>query len=257
MLKEVIRECVTMTAGWPGNQRPFIHFPVLGVYVCLFPCSWHSSKDVALGVRGCWDHLGCVVTHTNKGLYKILQAELQIYTLAVTQDKSYVEMLCLSKLSSTNLGWSASFFCVFLQSYAHSFRFHLGIFQGYEPTEVLQGKIYNLQKRKSYVLWKYLCWFSFSLSNSLHSSTFHLYSFLLILPFTWIMLKHLIGGFQRGSVAKNPPVKQMRIWFLGWEDPRRKKWQPTSLFMHGKLRGQRILADYSPRGPKRVFLTKH
>ena len=149
MLKEVIRECVTMTEGWPGSQRPFIHFPVLGVYVCLSPCSWHGSKDVALRVRGCWDHLGCVVTHPHKGLCKILLAGSEIYSLAVTQDKSYVEMSCLSKLSSTNLGWSASLFCVFLQtSYVHSFRFHLGISQGYKPTEVLQGKINNLQKTK-------------------------------------------------------------------------------------------------------------
>ena len=32
----------------------------------------------------------------------------------------------------------------------------------------------------------------------------------------------------------------------GWEDPWRRAWQPTPLFLPGESYGQRSLADYSP-----------
>ena len=37
---------------------------------------------------------------------------------------------------------------------------------------------------------------------------------------------------------------------LGQEDPRRRKWQPTPVFLPGNSHGQRSLAGYSPRGHK-------
>ena len=43
--------------------------------------------------------------------------------------------------------------------------------------------------------------------------------------------------------VKNPPEMQetQKMWFrsLGWEDPCRTKWQPTAVFLPGKLRGER------------------
>ena len=44
----------------------------------------------------------------------------------------------------------------------------------------------------------------------------------------------------------------MWIQSLGWEDPWRRKWQPTPVFLSGKSHGQRSLAGYSPWGHKRV-----
>ena len=37
---------------------------------------------------------------------------------------------------------------------------------------------------------------------------------------------------------------------LGWEDPWRRKWQPTPVFLPGKSHGQRSLTRYSPWGHK-------
>ena len=52
-----------------------------------------------------------------------------------------------------------------------------------------------------------------------------------------------------GSVVKSPPVN----WPLAWEDPWRRKWQPTPLFLPGQSHGQRSLAGYSTGvGYKRV-----
>ena len=47
-------------------------------------------------------------------------------------------------------------------------------------------------------------------------------------------------GFPGGSVVKNPPAKQeTRVQSLGGEDPWRRKWQPTSVFLPGQSHGQK------------------
>ena len=38
--------------------------------------------------------------------------------------------------------------------------------------------------------------------------------------------------------------------------PRRRKWQPTSVFLPGKSHGQRSLAAYSPWGHKESDMTR-
>ena len=42
-------------------------------------------------------------------------------------------------------------------------------------------------------------------------------------------------GFLSGSVVKSPPAMQ-EVWVqsVGQEDPWRRKWQPTSIFLPGK-----------------------
>ena len=47
-------------------------------------------------------------------------------------------------------------------------------------------------------------------------------------------------------------MQQMWVWFLGWEDPLWRKWQPTLVFLPGKSYGQTRQAGYSPRGRKRA-----
>ena len=44
---------------------------------------------------------------------------------------------------------------------------------------------------------------------------------------------------------------------LGWEDPLDRKWQPASVFLPGKLHGQRSLAGYSPWGHRESDMTEH
>ena len=48
-------------------------------------------------------------------------------------------------------------------------------------------------------------------------------------------------------MVKNPPAMQ-ETWVrsLSWEDPWRKAWQPTPVFLPGEFHGQRSLVDYSP-----------
>ena len=62
-----------------------------------------------------------------------------------------------------------------------------------------------------------------------------------------------------GSVVKSPdpPAKQeLQFWSLGQEDPWRRTWQRTLVFLPGKSRGQRSLAGYSPWGLKESDLTE-
>ena len=40
------------------------------------------------------------------------------------------------------------------------------------------------------------------------------------------------------------------------EDPQRRKWQPTPVFLPGKSHGQRNLAGYSPQGRKESDTTE-
>ena len=56
-------------------------------------------------------------------------------------------------------------------------------------------------------------------------------------------------GFPGGSVVKNPPAKQeTQVQSLSQEDPWRKKWQPTPIFLPGKSHGWKSLVGYSPWG---------
>ena len=62
-------------------------------------------------------------------------------------------------------------------------------------------------------------------------------------------------GFPGGSEVKKkknlPTMGETRVQSLGWEDPQRRKWQPTPAFLRGKFHGQRSLVGYSPWGRKR------
>ena len=64
------------------------------------------------------------------------------------------------------------------------------------------------------------------------------------------MDKALVHGLASGSGVKNLPAMQetQEIWVqsLGQEDPWKRKWQPTPIFLPGKSHGQRSLEGYSP-----------
>ena len=66
-----------------------------------------------------------------------------------------------------------------------------------------------------------------------------------------------LWGFPHGSVVKNLPVTQeMWVRSLVWEDPWRRKWQPTPVFLPEKSHGQRSLVSYSPWGCKESDTTE-
>ena len=64
-------------------------------------------------------------------------------------------------------------------------------------------------------------------------------------------------GFPGGAVIENPPANAGNARDIG-SIPRSerfswsRKWQPTPVFLHGKVHGQRILVGYSLGGHKTV-----
>ena len=55
--------------------------------------------------------------------------------------------------------------------------------------------------------------------------------------------------------AKNLPEMQ-GVQFLGWEDPWRRKWQPTPVFLPGESHVWKSLVGYSPRDRKESDTTE-
>ena len=60
------------------------------------------------------------------------------------------------------------------------------------------------------------------------------------------------------QMVKNMSAMQKTwVWSLGWEDPWRREWQPTPVFLPGKFYGQRNLVGYSSWGRKKWDMTEH
>ena len=53
---------------------------------------------------------------------------------------------------------------------------------------------------------------------------------------------------------QEPP--EMQVQSLGWEDPGRRAWQPTPVFLPGEPHGDRSLVGYSPWGRKEPVTTE-
>ena len=51
-------------------------------------------------------------------------------------------------------------------------------------------------------------------------------------------------------------MQETQVWSLGWEDPRRRKWQSTPVFLPGESHGWRSLVGYSPRDHKESDITE-
>ena len=58
------------------------------------------------------------------------------------------------------------------------------------------------------------------------------------------------------TVKNSPGMQETQVQSLGWEDPWRRKWQPTPVFVPGESHGQRVLVGYSPRGCKESDTTE-
>ena len=46
------------------------------------------------------------------------------------------------------------------------------------------------------------------------------------------------------SVTNLPALQETQVQSLGWEDPQRRKWQPTPVFLPEKFQGQRSLVGW-------------
>ena len=51
-------------------------------------------------------------------------------------------------------------------------------------------------------------------------------------------------------------MQETRVQSLGQEDPWRRKWQPTPVFLPGESCGQRNLVGYNPWDHKELDMTK-
>ena len=59
------------------------------------------------------------------------------------------------------------------------------------------------------------------------------------------------------QMVKNLPAMQKTwVWSLGWEDPWRRPWQPTPVFLPVESHGQRSLASYHRWGSKKSNTTE-
>ena len=64
-------------------------------------------------------------------------------------------------------------------------------------------------------------------------------------------------GFSGGSSGKQSACDGGNVASIsGWEDPRRRAWQPTPVFLPGEVHRQRSLAGYSPWGHKESDTTE-
>ena len=67
----------------------------------------------------------------------------------------------------------------------------------------------------------------------------------------------ILWASQVAQTVKNLPVmRETWVRFLGWEDPLRRKWQSTPVFLCGEFHGQRSLVGYSPWGHKQPDMTE-
>ena len=70
--------------------------------------------------------------------------------------------------------------------------------------------------------------------------------------FFWLIVFFTLG-FPCGSMVKNSPAIAGDTGSIpGEEDPWRRKWQPTPVFLPGKFHGNRSPTGYSPWGHKTV-----
>ena len=58
------------------------------------------------------------------------------------------------------------------------------------------------------------------------------------------------------SVKNLPAMQETWVQSLGWEDPQRRAWQPTPVFLPGESHGQRSLASYRPWGHTELDTTE-
>ena len=65
-------------------------------------------------------------------------------------------------------------------------------------------------------------------------------------------------GLPRWLSGKRIHLSMQKTWVrsLGQEYPRRRKWQPTPVFLPGESHGQRSQVGYSPWGCKELDMTE-
>ena len=55
-----------------------------------------------------------------------------------------------------------------------------------------------------------------------------------------------------GNLLATQEMQETQVWSLGQEDPLKRQWQATPVFLPGKFHGQRRLAGYNPQSCKEL-----
>ena len=66
----------------------------------------------------------------------------------------------------------------------------------------------------------------------------------------------LLASLVAQMVKRLPAMRETQDRSLGWEDPWRRKWQPTPVLLPGKFHEPRSLVGYSPWGRKELDKTE-
>ena len=73
---------------------------------------------------------------------------------------------------------------------------------------------------------------------------------------TTVIYKLLLASLVAQRLKRLPAMRETWVPSLGREDPWRRKWQPTPVFLPGESHGWRSLVGYSPRGRKESDTTE-
>ena len=71
-----------------------------------------------------------------------------------------------------------------------------------------------------------------------------------------MILNHSQASLVAQMVQNLPAMQETQVQSLDWEDPWRRKWQPTPVSLPGESHGQRSLVGYSPQGRKESGMTE-
>ena len=82
-----------------------------------------------------------------------------------------------------------------------------------------------------------------SLTNGIYM---YIYSYIYMCVYVYVYLRHhpLLEGRHTPTVKNLRAVQETQVQSLGWEDPWRREWQPTLVFLPGESLGQRSLMGY-------------
>ena len=72
----------------------------------------------------------------------------------------------------------------------------------------------------------------------------------------WINIYTLLASLVAQRVQHLRAMWETLVQSLGWEDPWRRKWQPTPVFLPGESHGRRSLVGYSSWGRKESDTTE-
>ena len=86
----------------------------------------------------------------------------------------------------------------------------------------------------------------------LHTGFWFCFGFFSLWFYFWLILIFYLASLVAQKVMNLPAVQETRVQPLGQEDPWRREWQPTPVFLPGESHGQRSLLGCSPRRLQRV-----